>query len=233
VSYLRTSNRSDSRHSWAILALLVKFIRQYWPDTRIVFRGDSGFYRPRLLSWCDRNNVDYLVGLSKNSRLLKEVDVPSMLVRKYAESCGWLGDDVWFAHLVHCDEHAISRLAATGTGIAHCPTSNCRLGSGIAPVIRMARQGVPVSLGGGRRLRLCRIPVHAAGTESCLAAAPGHPWSGSNPSGTDPGMGSRGGARLPGLDDTGVLAPGKAAGLDPVELTLSVQDAVSRLLSSL
>lgn len=45
-----------------------------------MFRGDSGFYRPRLLSWCDRNNVDYLVGISKNSRLLKEVDVPSMLV---------------------------------------------------------------------------------------------------------------------------------------------------------
>lgn len=81
VSYLRTSNRSDSRHSWAILALLVRFIRQYWPDTRIVFRGDSGFYRPRILSWCDRNNVDYLVGISKNSRLLKEVDVPMMLVR--------------------------------------------------------------------------------------------------------------------------------------------------------
>ncbi|WNK20298.1 IS1380 family transposase [Halomonas piscis] len=82
VSYLRTSNRSDSRHSWAILALLVRFIRQYWPDTHIVFRGDSGFYRPRILSWCDRNNVDYIVGISKNSRLLKEVDVPMMLVRK-------------------------------------------------------------------------------------------------------------------------------------------------------
>ena len=46
VSYLRTSNRSDSRHSWAILALLVRFIRQYWPDTPIVFRGDSGFIAP-------------------------------------------------------------------------------------------------------------------------------------------------------------------------------------------
>ena len=82
VSYLRTSNRSDSRHSWAILALLVRFIRQYWPDTPIVFRGDSGFYRPRILSWCDRNNVDYIVGISKNSRLLREVDVPMMLVRQ-------------------------------------------------------------------------------------------------------------------------------------------------------
>lgn len=82
MSYLRTSNRSDSRHSWAILALLVRFIRQYWPGTRIVFRGDSGFYRPRLLSWCDRNQVDYLVGISKNSRLLKAVDRPSRLVRE-------------------------------------------------------------------------------------------------------------------------------------------------------
>ena len=88
VSYLRTSNRSDSRHSWAILALLVRFIRQYWPDTRIVFRGDSGFYRPRLLSWCNRNNVDYLVGVSKNSRLLKGVDVPLMLVRKVHQELG-------------------------------------------------------------------------------------------------------------------------------------------------
>ena len=85
VSYLRTSDRSDSRHSWAILALLVRFIRQFWPDTRIVFRGDCGFYRPRLLSWCDRNQVDYLVGISKNSRLLKEVEAPSKLVKQAHE----------------------------------------------------------------------------------------------------------------------------------------------------
>ena len=69
-----TSDAGCGRH------LLVKFIRQYWTNNRIVFRGDSGFYRPRLLSWCDRNNVDYLMGLSKNSRQLKEVDLPSMLV---------------------------------------------------------------------------------------------------------------------------------------------------------
>ena len=53
-----------------------------------MFRGDSGFYRPRLLSWCDRNNVDYMVGISKNSRLLKDVDVPSMLVRKALQEPG-------------------------------------------------------------------------------------------------------------------------------------------------
>ncbi|TXS95326.1 amidohydrolase family protein [Parahaliea maris] len=65
----------------------------------------------------------------------------------YAASCDWLGSDVWFAHLVHANNEAIGRLAATGTGIAHCPTSNCRLGSGIAPVLEMAAAGMPVSLG--------------------------------------------------------------------------------------
>ncbi|AJY52969.1 hypothetical protein KO116_P100214 (plasmid) [Halomonas sp. KO116] len=82
VSYLRTSDRSDSRHSWTILSLLVRFIRQYWPDTRIVLRGDSHFCRPQMLNWCDRHHVDYIVGIAKNNRLLKEVDVPMMLVRK-------------------------------------------------------------------------------------------------------------------------------------------------------
>lgn len=88
VSYLRASNRSDARHSWAILALLVRFIRRHWPETRIVFRADSGFCRPRLLSWCDRQGVDYLVGIGQNKRLLKEVDVPMMEVRKAYLSAG-------------------------------------------------------------------------------------------------------------------------------------------------
>lgn len=65
----------------------------------------------------------------------------------YAESTGWLGDNVWFAHLVHADDYAIKKMAQTGTGIAHCPTSNCRLGSGVAKVPEMARAGMKVSLG--------------------------------------------------------------------------------------
>ena len=69
VSYLRTSNRGDARHSWAILALLVRLIRHYWPSTRIVFRGDSHFSKSRILAWCDRNQVDYIVGMARNQRL--------------------------------------------------------------------------------------------------------------------------------------------------------------------
>lgn len=66
---------------------------------------------------------------------------------EFAQSCDWLGEDVWFAHLVQANEKDIQLLAATKTGIAHCPTSNCRLGSGVAPVIDMAKAGMPISLG--------------------------------------------------------------------------------------
>jgi cytosine/adenosine deaminase-related metal-dependent hydrolase len=59
----------------------------------------------------------------------------------------WLGEDVWFAHLVHLDADEVRILATTGTGMAHCPQSNCRLGSGVAPADAMARLGGAVSLG--------------------------------------------------------------------------------------
>jgi len=66
---------------------------------------------------------------------------------EYAEDLGWLGPDVWFAHCVHVDDAAIARFASTGTGVAHCPTSNGRLGAGAAPVRAMVQAGVPVGLG--------------------------------------------------------------------------------------
>ena len=66
---------------------------------------------------------------------------------EYAEDLGWLGDDVWLAHCVHLSDAAIARFAATGTGVAHCPTSNARLGSGIARMRDLLDAGVPVGLG--------------------------------------------------------------------------------------
>ncbi|OZM74107.1 8-oxoguanine deaminase [Amycolatopsis antarctica] len=66
---------------------------------------------------------------------------------EYAEKLGWLGEDVWFAHTVHLSPEAIRRLGATGTGSAHCPTSNGRLGTGIAPVRDLLDAGAPVGLG--------------------------------------------------------------------------------------
>jgi hypothetical protein len=69
AAYLRPSNIDPARHAWAILSLLVKRLRQSWPDVEIIFRGDSGFCRWRLLRWCDHHDVGYIVGLAKNKRI--------------------------------------------------------------------------------------------------------------------------------------------------------------------
>ena len=66
---------------------------------------------------------------------------------EYVDSLGWLGDDVWMAHAVHLDDAAVARFAATGTGVAHCPSSNARLGAGIARTRDLVDAGVPVGLG--------------------------------------------------------------------------------------
>lgn len=66
---------------------------------------------------------------------------------QYAEELGWTGDDVWHAHCVKLDRQEIDLFAKSGTGVAHCPCSNCRLGSGIAPVRAMRDRGVKVGLG--------------------------------------------------------------------------------------
>jgi cytosine/adenosine deaminase-related metal-dependent hydrolase len=66
---------------------------------------------------------------------------------QYAEDLGWLGPDVWLAHCVHLSDEAVARFAATGTGVAHCPTSNGRLGAGLAPVRKLLEAGAPVGLG--------------------------------------------------------------------------------------
>jgi hypothetical protein len=69
VSYLRPSNIDSARHAWAILALLVRRLRKVWPKVKIIFRGDSGFCRWRMLRWCESHDVRYIVGIAKNSRL--------------------------------------------------------------------------------------------------------------------------------------------------------------------
>lgn len=66
---------------------------------------------------------------------------------QYAENLGWTGPDVWHAHCVQLDAAEIDLFARTGTGVAHCPCSNCRLGSGIAPVKAMFERGVPMGIG--------------------------------------------------------------------------------------
>ena len=71
ISYLRPSNIDGTKHAWAILALLVNRFRKEWPNVKIIFRGDSGFCRDKMLSWCDRHQVYYITGIAKNNRLLE------------------------------------------------------------------------------------------------------------------------------------------------------------------
>lgn len=68
-AYLRPSNIDASKHAGAILKLLVTKLRQRWPDVRLIIRADSGFCRNRILGWCDRHDVGYIVGVARNERL--------------------------------------------------------------------------------------------------------------------------------------------------------------------
>lgn len=81
VAYLRSAKFDAALHVTAVLKLLTRRLRQAWPNVRLVFRGDAGFCRDRLMSWCERNGVDYIIGLAKNARLLER----AAHWRQYAE----------------------------------------------------------------------------------------------------------------------------------------------------
>lgn len=88
VSYLRPASRGAAFNAGAVLKLLVERLRQAWPGVQIIFRGDSGFAAPRMLGWCERNRVDYIVGIAKNNVLLEH----SSTLRALAETLFGLED---------------------------------------------------------------------------------------------------------------------------------------------
>ena len=129
---------------------------------------------------------------------------------EYADALGWTGADVWHAHCVKLDAPGIALFARTGTAVAHCPCSNMRLGSGIAPVRRMRDAGVTVGLGvdgsasndGSQMLAEARqalLLARLGGDASALSARDALE------------MATLGGARALGRDDIGSVAPGFAA----------------------
>ena len=163
---------------------------------------------------------------------------------EYAEDLGWLGPDVWHAHAVKLDAAGLRRFAETGTGVAHCPSSNLRLASGIAPVVAMQRAGVPVGLGvdgsasndGANLLAEARLSLLLQRVGLSLA-----------PFGCDTApaamtardalrLATRGGAQVLGRSDIGQLAPGLCADLALFDLGTvelaggAVHDPVGALL---
>lgn len=124
----------------------------------------------------------------------------------------WVGPDVWFAHMVHLSESEIRLVAETGTGTAHCPASNCRLGSGVAPVPDLFRAGAPVSIG----------VDGAASNESADFISEAHTCWHAHRAVKGAGAvtvedvihwGTGGGARVLGIDNIGSLEVGRAADL--------------------
>jgi hypothetical protein len=73
TAFLQPSDSDGARHAGAVLKMIVGRVREKWPKTRIVYRGDSGFCRRRHLRWCEKNNVDYIVGIARNKRLEGEI----------------------------------------------------------------------------------------------------------------------------------------------------------------
>lgn len=157
-----------------------------------------------------------------------------MTPAEYAEDLGWVGADVWHAHCVQLDRAGIVLFARTGTGVAHCPCSNMRLGSGIAPVRAMREAGVAVGLGvdgsasndSGHLLAEARLAMllqrvnNGPGALSAREALE---------------VATRGGACVLGRDDIGHLAPGMAAdfiAIDtrPIGFAGSAHDPVAALL---
>lgn len=137
---------------------------------------------------------------------------------QYAERCDWLGDDVWFAHLVQSSAEDIQLLAASKTGISHCPTSNCRLGSGIAPVVAMAQAGMPVTLGVDGSASSESASMVQEANLAWLIHRTQHGPDATSLSGVL-NWGSRNGAALLGLDAVGSIEVGKAADLAIYDLS--------------
>jgi 8-oxoguanine deaminase len=154
-----------------------------------------------------------------HTHLCETVDEEKYCIEHYgkrpvelAESLGWTGPDVWFAHAIHMARKEFVRLGSTRTGVAHCPTSNMRLGSGIAPVLAQRDAGMRVSLGVDgsasndgshmldevRHAMLLQRVAHGASAMTAREALR---------------LATRGGASVLGRDDIGALAPGMAADL--------------------
>ena len=180
-------------------------------------------------------------GLTLHTHVAETHDEERFCIREFGmrpvelmQRLGWVGDDVWWAHCVTLDEQEIAVMAETNTGVAHCPNSNMRLGSGIAPIRALVDAGVRVGLAvdgsasndsghmlaEARQAMLLQRVAHGATAMSAEESL----W-----------LGTRGGAAVLGRDDIGCLAPGMAAdfiaiGLDRLAFAGAQADPLAALL---
>lgn len=169
------------------------------------------------------------LGVSLHTHLAETADEEEFCLARfglrpveYMERLGWSGPDVWYAHAVHVTADEVERMGAAETGVSHCPTSNMRLGSGLAPVSRYVDAGVPVGLGVDGSASNDSSHMLAEARQAMLV----------NRLGTSPGVGAGdqmsarralelatvGGAKVLGRDDIGVLQPGFAADFVAIDL---------------
>ena len=143
---------------------------------------------------------------------------------EYMERLGWVGDDVWYAHAVHVAEDEVELLGRTRTGVCHCPSSNMRLASGIAPVRRYLAAGVPVGLGVDGSASNDASNMLAEVRQAMLLArlrmslVPGGEEEGWATAREMLEVATRGGAAVLGRSDIGALEKGRRADLFPVPL---------------
>lgn len=163
------------------------------------------------------------------------LDKFGQLPGEYAEALGWMGPDVWHAHCSKLTDSAIAKFGQTGTGVAHCPCSNMRLASGIAPIRKMLDSHVPVGIGvdgsasndSGNLLHEARMAMLSARIKD------------ENPAAMTArealAIATRGGAQVLGRDDIGSLAPGMAAdfiaiNIDRPALAGALHDPIAALI---
>lgn len=174
-------------------------------------------------------------GVHLHTHLAETQDEESFTLQKfgyrpaaYMQSLDWVGSDVWFAHAVHMNTEEIALVANTGCGVAHCPSSNMRLASGIAPLMQYRQAGVKVGLGVDGSASNDSSHMLAEARQALLLARLGAGLQGASLSGGDaPPLltarqalyhATRGGAAVLGRPDLGSLEPGKCADFTAIRL---------------
>ncbi|PZO40414.1 MAG: 8-oxoguanine deaminase [Shackletoniella antarctica] len=170
-----------------------------------------------------------------NSDVTYSLDTFGLTPGDYAASVGWLGDDVWHAHCVKLDDKAIHSFGQTGTGVAHCPCSNMRLASGMAPIRKLLDHNVPVGLGVDGSASNDGSHLLAEARQAFLMARVREENPAALTAREALELATRGGARVLGRTDIGHLAPGMAAdfvavNLDRLALSGTAYDPVAALI---